>query len=86
MLGHRWPTSPNASDVFPYVQTTRLLLLQFQHDIWDLDVFWLNVLDRHLEDHVLLVVWDWLLADRLYELAQSDNRWLVTSIPFGVLT
>ena len=45
--------------------------LQLEHDIGYFNVFLVLILHRHLEDDVLLVIRDGLLANRFYQLAQS---------------
>ena len=44
-------------------------LLQLDHNVRNLDILLLRILGSDLEDDVLLVVWDRLLADVLDELA-----------------
>lgn len=49
----------------------KCLFAQLQHDIRHFDIFFRLVLDRHLEDDVLLMLRDRFLADRLHQLAES---------------
>lgn len=50
------------------------LLPQLHHHIWNLNILLRLVLGRNLEDHILLVVRDWLLADMLDQLAHPVLR------------
>ena len=45
------------------------LFPKLDHDIRNFDIFFSRIFHCHLEDHVLLMVRDRLLADRLYQLA-----------------
>ena len=47
------------------------LFRQLDHHIRDLHVFFGLVLGSHLEDDVLLVIRNWLLADMLHKLAHA---------------
>lgn len=47
------------------------LLTQLQHDIRHFHIFFCLIFDGHLKDDILLMVWDWLLADCLDQLAES---------------
>jgi hypothetical protein len=50
------------------VVTRDSLLIQLQHHIRDLHVLPTLIIAGDLEDDILLVLWDLLLADGLYEL------------------
>lgn len=52
------------------------LIPKLDHDVRNFDIFFSRILHCHLEDHVLLMIRDRLLADRLYQLAQPVHRLL----------
>lgn len=54
-----------------------VLLLKLDHHIWDLDIFLRLILRRDLVDNVLLVLGDWLFADKLHQLAHPATRQIV---------
>jgi len=47
------------------------LFAKLDHHIRDFDILFCLVLSGHLEDDVLLVIRNWLLADMLHELAHA---------------
>jgi hypothetical protein len=47
------------------------LFAKLDHDIGDFDILFGLVLSSHLEDDVLLVIRNWLLADVFHELAHT---------------
>ena len=47
--------------------------LQFQHQVWYLDVFFRLVLYRHFENDILLMLWYWFPANSLDERAESRS-------------
>ena len=47
--------------------------LQLEHDVRHLDVLLVLILYRHLEDDILLMIRNGLLADRFHQLAQSTR-------------
>ena len=49
------------------------LLSQFHHHIWNLYILACLILSSDLEDYILLVVWNWLPADGLNEVAQPNQ-------------
>ena len=68
-LYYAWSCCPvYAPNPFP---GTQVLFLQLEHDIWDLNILLGRILASNLENDILLMLRDRLLADCFDELAQS---------------